>query len=75
MDQFIPIISLIIVIPLLAFWLWMFQDMVNNKRLPSNSAGLLNWPPVSKFDWLPVFIFLNVFGAIYYYLVEFRNRA
>ncbi len=75
MDQLIPIISMIAVILLFAFWLWMFRDMTNNNRLPSRSNTAFNWPPVSKFDWMFTLVFLNVFGAVYYYVVEYKNKS
>ena len=59
-----PLAPWILVLPLLAFWLWMFWDMANNDRLVS-------YP---KFTWLAVFIFLNVFGAAWYYSVEYRGQ-
>ncbi len=64
---------LIIPLTLFVFWLWMFLDMTNNTSIPSNSA-VLSWPPSSKFEWTLALIFLNVFGAVFYYFYEYRNR-
>ncbi len=62
-----PITQLIIIllpVPLFAFWLWMFRDMINNDRLPGNSRN----------TWMLLFVFMNVFAAIWYYVAEYRNR-
>ena len=71
MVQLIPLISVLL---LFTFWLWMFWDMTNNGNLPSNSTAPLAWPPSSKFSWTLTFVFLNVFGAVFYYFYEYRNR-
>jgi cbb3-type cytochrome oxidase subunit 3 len=69
-----PLISLILVLPLVGFWLWMFWHMTKNESLPDNSAVLLTWPPSSKYNWTLLFIFLNVFAAAFYYVYEYRKR-
>jgi hypothetical protein len=66
--------SMIVIIPLIVFWLWMFRDMTNNDRLPGNSAAPLSWPPKSKYTWTLAFIFMNVFAAIFYYFYEHRTK-
>ncbi len=73
MDQLIPLISTIILLLLVIFWVWMFRDMTNSDRLPNRSNAPFNFPPLSKFDWMFVFIILNIFGAVYYYVVEYKN--
>jgi uncharacterized RDD family membrane protein YckC len=61
----IPLITgLIIALPLIVFWLWMFRDMINNDNLPSSS----------KDYWMLAFIFMNVFAAVFYYATVYRNR-
>ncbi len=55
---------LFITLPLVGFWFWMFRDMTINEYLTSKE----------KTNWLLAFVFLNIFGAAYYYLVEYRNR-
>lgn len=67
--------SMIVIIPLVVFWLWMFREMSNNHRLPSNSAAPLTWPPSTKYGWTFAFIFMNVFAAVFYYFYEYRNRV
>jgi hypothetical protein len=42
----------------------MFRDMTNNEYLPGDS----------KYSWTLAFIFLNVFAALWYYFVEYKNR-
>ena len=59
--QFLP---LVLVIPVIIFWIWMFRDMLNNGNL-SDTA---------KSTWTVAFIFLNAFAAVFYYVYEYRNR-
>ena len=51
-------------IPLFGFWIWMLVDLTNNPYLPKES----------KNNWFIVIVLLNVFGAFWYYMVEYRNR-
>ena len=75
MDQQIAqLISVILLLPLIAFWIWMFRDMTRNASLPDNSTRPLTWPPSSKYNWTLAFIFLNVFAAAFYYALEYRKR-
>ena len=59
-----PLTPWIIVLPLLVFWVWIFWDLANNDRL-------IRYP---KLTWFAAFIFLNVFGAAFYYYLEYRER-
>ncbi len=61
MDRLIP---LIVILPLLAFWLWMFREMLINNNLPTNS----------KDYWTLAFVFLSIFAACLYYVNEYRRR-
>jgi len=70
----VQLISLIFVLPLVGFWLWMFWHMTKNDDLPGNSAAPLTWPPSSKYNWTLLFIFFNVFAAALYYVYEYRKR-
>ena len=65
-SEFSPVqlLPLLLVIPLIAFWIWMFRDMLNNRDL-SDTA---------KSGWTIAFIFLNAFAAIFYYAYEYRNK-
>ncbi len=58
-----PIILLLIPIPLLAFWVWMYREMMRNEYLT----------PAAKNYWMMMFIFFNVLAAAYYYATEYRN--
>jgi hypothetical protein len=59
-----PLSSLVIIIPLIVFWLWMFWAMTNNEELPVHS----------KYYWALAFLVGNVFAAAYYYVTVYRNR-
>jgi uncharacterized RDD family membrane protein YckC len=60
-----PLVSLVIIIPLVVFWLWMFEDMIRNRDLPGEA----------KQTWVFVFVLLNVFGAVIYFATVYRNRS
>ena len=58
------VISLLIILPLIAFWLWMFREMIDNDHLPGSA----------KETWTLTFLVLNVFAAVIYYVTEYRRR-
>ena len=58
------ITSLVIIVPVIVFWLWMFRDMLTNPDLPRNT----------KDNWTLAFIFLNAVAAMFYYVNIYRNR-
>lgn len=58
-----PIVGVFLVLPLLAFWAWMFRAMISNDYLPENA----------KNTWTFMFVLLNVFAAVIYYATEYRN--
>ena len=60
----LQVIGAIIGLLLLGFWLWMIVDLANNTYLPRES----------KNNWFLALILLNVVGALWYYLVEYRPR-
>lgn len=68
------LITLLIPFLLVAFWLWMLNDMLNNHELPSSEPPVLRWPPQAKNQWIVFFIVLNIFTAGYYYFTEY-NKA
>jgi len=69
-------IAIILIVPLLlaAFWVWMFNDMLQNDHLPGSEPPALRWPPVAKNHWTVFFIVFNIFTAGYYYFTEYRTR-
>lgn len=70
----VRIILLLIPLLLVAFWLWMFSDMMNNAGIPSAAPQGFRWPPEAKNQWIVLFVILNIFTAIYYYVTEYRNK-
>jgi uncharacterized membrane protein (DUF4010 family) len=67
------LILLLIPLPLVVFWLWMFSAMTKNDNLPQCFITFTNGRNPS-FDWTVAFIFLSIFAAILYYLNVYRNR-
>jgi len=67
--------QLMIILPivLIVFWVWMFNDMLKNDRLP-NGGPLNRLTSDPKSDWTLAFIFLNVFAAAMYYSLIYRHR-
>jgi hypothetical protein len=68
MAQLDPLISLIFIVPLIAFWAWMLNDMLQNNRLPSLLTA------DARLDWMVAFIVFNVFAAVVYYALVYRQR-
>ncbi len=64
MTTLFQLIVTVAVLGLLVFWAWMFWDMTNNRRLPTNERS----------NWTLAFVFLSIFAAMYYYAYEYRNR-
>lgn len=60
----VQLLPLLLVIPLIAFWIWMFRDMLNNPNVSDTARN----------TWIIAFIFLNVFAAVVYYAYEYRNK-
>lgn len=48
----------------LAFWGWMFRDILDNVDLPRGA----------KESWTFAYVIFNVFAAVIYYVQEYRNR-
>jgi len=61
MAQLFP---LFIGIPLIGFWFWMLVDLANNDHLTRES----------KNNWFLALVLLNVVGAFWYFMVDYRNR-
>lgn len=66
-------LTLLIPFIIIAFWGWMFNDMLRNDSIPSAEPQGLRWPPAAKNQWTILFIILNIFTASYYYLTEFHK--
>jgi hypothetical protein len=60
----IGLIPLIVVVPLVLFWAWMFNDLVKNEDVPG----------IFKPYWMMAFILLNVPAAVFYYYTVYRSR-
>ena len=60
----VQLLPLLLVIPLIAFWIWMFRDMLSNPNISDTARN----------TWIVAFIFLNVFAAVVYYVYEYRNK-
>ncbi len=58
------LLLLVIPLPFVGFWFWMFRDMMNNPYLSERE----------KNDWLLKFILLNLAAAALYYVIEYRSR-
>lgn len=67
------LILILLPLPFLAFWAWMFSDMTKNNNLPQCFITFTNGIN-SSIDWLVAFIFLNIFTAILYYFNVYRDR-
>ena len=60
----VQLLPLLLVIPVIIFWVWMFRDMLKNGNLSDTARS----------TWTVAFIFLNAFAAVFYYVYEYRNR-
>lgn len=60
----IQTIPMLFSLPFVGFWLWMVNDLLNNDYLSEEA----------KYNWFYAFILLNIFGAFWYYVVEYRPR-
>lgn len=66
-------VPLLILAPLLIFWVVMARDMLANDDIPDYQPNKpFNWPPESKNQWMFAFIFFNLFAAGYYYFTIYR---
>lgn len=70
----IQLLALLIPFLLIAFWGWMFNDMLHNDDIPSSAASVLSWPPETKNQWIVLFVILSIFTAAYYYFAAYRNK-
>ena len=59
-------ITLILLLPVLplAFWIWMFWDFAEHGDVPQNLRLL----------WTILFVFGNIFTAVYYFFTMYRKK-
>ena len=62
--QLVQELSVVIIVFLIIFWMLMYRDMARNDNLPESA----------KSNWTLVFVLMNVFGAIIYYVTVYRNQ-
>jgi hypothetical protein len=67
------LMSVLIVLPLVGFYLWMFSDMSNNDRL-GPPPFIVSPAKDFKYNWTFDFIFLNAFAAVVYFATEYQRR-
>ncbi len=60
----IGLVPLVVVIPLIVFWAFMFKDMLNSDTMPS----------IFKPYWMMAFVLLNIPAAIFYSYTVYRDR-
>ena len=60
----IGLVPLVVVVPLIVFWAFMFKDMLNNDNMPS----------MFKPYWMMAFVLLNIPAAIFYYYTAYKDR-
>lgn len=68
-----PLILTLVPLALLAFWAWMFVDMIRSEDLPGcflAPSGGAN----PKSDWTIMFILLSLATALVYYTEVYRKR-
>jgi hypothetical protein len=64
--------SVLAALPLVAFYLWMFDHMLKNERL--GPAPLAVSPAKDfKYNWTLDFLFLNLIAAAIYFATEYRE--
>lgn len=69
----VQVILLIIILPLLVFWAWMFKAMTENASLPQCFITITNGRD-PRLDWTLAFVILSAFAAFFYYVTEYRNQ-
>jgi hypothetical protein len=58
------LLLLLLLIPLIGFWVWMVRDMMQNPYLTASQRTF----------WMVVLLFGNVFGAAIYYWYVYRSH-
>jgi hypothetical protein len=74
MNTLLQLVPSILVLILILFYVSMFRHMLQNITISNVSSNkLIVWPPVTKNNWIIIFVLLNVFAAGYYYMTEYKN--
>ncbi|HEX7963195.1 MAG TPA: hypothetical protein VF466_01250 [Candidatus Saccharimonadales bacterium] len=68
------LLLLLLPLPALAFYLWMFWDMANNPDIPADARGTLGWPPASRMHWAVLFVVLNIVAAVIYFTTVYKDE-
>ncbi len=68
------LIAVLIPLPFLAFWAWMFMDMLRSDELPGCFLSVTGGGN-PKSDWTAMFVLLNLATALLYYTEVYRKRA
>ncbi len=68
------LVALLIPVPFLAFWAWMFVDMIRSANLPACFISLSGGAN-PRSDWTAMFIILNLATALLYYTEVYRKRG
>ncbi|HEY5902679.1 MAG TPA: hypothetical protein VIU39_09000 [Anaerolineales bacterium] len=66
------ILPALLPITLLAFWAWMFADMLKNEHLPECFVTFTGWRD-PRSDWSAAFVLLSIITAIFYYVNVYRK--
>ncbi len=67
------LIALLIPLPFLAFWAWMFMDMLRSHELPACFLSVTGGSN-PRSDWTAMFLLLNLATALLYYTEVYRKR-
>ncbi len=66
-------IAVLLPLPLLVFWAWMFAEMAGNQDLPPCFISVTNGEN-HRLDWNLAFIAWFFVAAVFYYLNVYRYR-
>ncbi len=67
------LILTLVPLALLAFWAWMFVDMIRSDDLPGCFISLSGGAD-PKSDWIVMFVLLSLVTAMVYYTEIYRKR-
>ncbi len=70
MDHFIAVL---LAVPLLTFWAWMFAEMAKDQDLPPCFISVTNGENY-RLDWNLAFIAWFFVAALFYYITVYRYR-